>query len=94
MRGQRVWRSAAADSTSMTSSCFREDDEPRLPVDWLRASGAFNARFELTPDVVREFQAGLEVLIEPYATRNEADTADGAASVRILGYFMPEASAP
>jgi len=74
----------------MTSSCFREDDEPRLPVDWLRASGAFNARFELTPDV----QAGLEVLIEPYATRNEADTADGAASVRILAYFMPEASAP
>jgi DNA-binding transcriptional ArsR family regulator len=71
-----------------------EDDEPRLSVDWLRASGAFNARFELTPDELRELQAGLEVLIEPYATRTEADTPDGAASVRILAYFMPEASAP
>jgi hypothetical protein len=33
------------------------------------------------------------VLIEPYTTRNEADTPDGAASVRILAYFMLEASA-
>jgi predicted transcriptional regulator len=70
-----------------------EDDEPRLPVDWLRASGAFNARMSLTPDELRELQAGLEVLIEPYATRKAADAPDGAASVRILAYFMPEASA-
>jgi predicted transcriptional regulator len=69
-----------------------EDDEPRLPVDWLRASGAFNARMSLTPDELRELQAGLEVLIEPYATRKAADAPDGAASVRILAYFMPEAS--
>jgi DNA-binding transcriptional ArsR family regulator len=69
-----------------------EVDEPRLSIDWLRASGAFNARMSLTPDELRELQAGLEVLIEPYATRNEADTPDGAASVRILAYFMPEAS--
>jgi hypothetical protein len=71
-----------------------EDDEPRLPVDWLRASGAFNARMSLTPDELRELQAGLEVLIEAYATRNEADTPDGAASVRVLAYFLPEASVP
>lgn len=69
-----------------------EDDEPRLPVDWLRASGAFNARMALTPDELRELQAGLEVLIEPYATREAIDAPDGAASVRILAYFMPEAS--
>jgi hypothetical protein len=71
-----------------------EDDEPRLPVDWLRATGAFNARMALTPDELRELQAGLEVLIEPYTTRKAADAPDGAASVRILAYFMPEASAP
>ena len=68
-----------------------EDDEPRLPVDWLRASGAFNARIELTPDELRDLQAGLELLIEPYATRKAADAPDDAASVRILAYFMPEA---
>jgi predicted transcriptional regulator len=71
-----------------------DDDEPRLSVDWLRASGAFNARFALTPEELRELQAGLEVLIEPYATRTEADMPDGTAPVRILAYFMPEASAP
>jgi DNA-binding transcriptional ArsR family regulator len=71
-----------------------EEDEPRLSVDWLRASGAFNARFQLTPDELRELQAGLEVLIEPYATREAADAPDGAASVRVLAYFMPEASVP
>jgi hypothetical protein len=54
-----------------------EDDEPRPPVDWLRA----------------QLQAG-EGLIGSYAPRSEADTPDGGASVRILAYFMPEASAP
>jgi DNA-binding transcriptional ArsR family regulator len=71
-----------------------EDDEPRLPVDWLRASGAFNARMSLTSDELRELQAGLELLIEPYATREAADTPNVAASVRILAYFMPEALDP
>jgi hypothetical protein len=71
-----------------------EDDEPRLPVDWLRASGALNARMALTPDELREFQAAIELLIEPYASRTAADTPEGAALVRILAYFMPEASAP
>jgi DNA-binding transcriptional ArsR family regulator len=69
-----------------------EDHEPRLPVDWLRASGALNARMSLTPDELRELQAGLEALIEPYATRKAAAAPDGAASVRILAYFMPEVS--
>ena len=68
------------------------DHEPRLPVGWLRASGAFNARMSLTPDELRELQAGLELLIEPYAAREAAATPDGAASVRILAYFMPEAA--
>jgi DNA-binding transcriptional ArsR family regulator len=66
-----------------------EEHEPRLAVDWLRASGAFNARMALTPDELREIQAGLERLIEPYVTR---DAPQDAASVRILAYFMPEAS--
>jgi hypothetical protein len=45
----------------------------------------------LTPDELRELQVALERLIEPYVTRKEADAPDGAAPVRILGYFMPEA---
>jgi hypothetical protein len=45
----------------------------------------------LTPDELRELQVALERLIGPYVTRKKADAPDGATSVRILGYFMPEA---
>lgn len=71
-----------------------ENHEPRLSLDWLRAAGMFQSRVALTPDELRELQAGLELLIEPYATRKAADTPDGAAPVRILAYFMPEESPP
>jgi DNA-binding transcriptional ArsR family regulator len=69
-----------------------EDDEPRLSIDWLRAAGSFNARMALMPDELRELQAGLERLIKPYVARQAADAPEGAASVRILAYFMPDAA--
>lgn len=65
-----------------------EDDEPRLPLEWLRAAGVFHSRVALTPEELRELQAGLERLLEPYAGR---DAPTDARPVRILGYFMPEA---
>jgi hypothetical protein len=71
-----------------------ENDEPRLSIDWLRAAGILNAQITLTPDELRELQAGFELLIEPYATRNPAEAPDRAAAVRILAYFMPEPSPP
>jgi DNA-binding transcriptional ArsR family regulator len=71
-----------------------QDDEPRLSIDWLRAAGILNARITLTADELRELQAELELLIEPYATRSPAEAPDGAAAVRILSYFLPEASPP
>lgn len=66
-----------------------EDDEPRLPLEWLRAAGVFHSRVALTAQELRELQAGLERLLEPYSTRDAAP--DDAKPVRILGYFMPEA---
>jgi hypothetical protein len=66
-----------------------ENDEPRLSLEWLRAAGVFHSRVALTPEELRELQAGLERLLEPYSTRDAAP--DDAAPVRILGYFMPEA---
>ena len=65
-----------------------EDDEPRLALEWLRAAGVFHSRIALTPEELRDLQAGLERLLEPYA-RREAPA--DARPVRILGYFMPEA---
>jgi DNA-binding transcriptional ArsR family regulator len=67
-----------------------EDHEPRLSLEWIRAAGVFNARLEMTPDELRKFQAELERLIEPYATRQASNAPDEAAFVRILGYFMAE----
>ena len=70
------------------------DDEPRLPLEWLRAAGIFHSRVALTPEELRELQAGLERLLEPYTTREVTAVPVDAAPVRILGYFMPEAVDP
>jgi DNA-binding transcriptional ArsR family regulator len=66
------------------------DDEPRLPIDWIRASGVLNARIALTADELRDLQKRLERLIEPYITREAADVPAGAARVRVSSYFLPE----
>jgi hypothetical protein len=67
------------------------DDEPRLNLDWARASGLFNARLTVTPDELRNLQEGLERLVEPLITREADDVPDDAGRVRILAYFLPEA---
>jgi predicted transcriptional regulator len=67
------------------------DTEPRLELDWARASGLLNARLALMPDELRAVQEEIEKLLAPYLTRLPTDTPPGARHVRILGYFMPEA---
>jgi len=67
------------------------DDEPRLKLDWARASGLFNARLTVTPDELRNLQEGLERLVEPLITRGADDVPGDAGRVRILAYFLPEA---
>jgi hypothetical protein len=69
------------------------DDEPQLELDWVRAAGMFNARVTLTAAELHEVQARLETILEPYLNREHPDVPVGAASVRILSYFMPEAAA-
>jgi DNA-binding transcriptional ArsR family regulator len=66
------------------------DDEPRLDVEWARASGLLNARVSMTPDELRGLQEGLERLLEPFITRDPRRGPGDAAPVRILSYFMPE----
>jgi DNA-binding transcriptional ArsR family regulator len=66
------------------------ETEPRLDLDWVRASGLFNARVTLTPEELRSVQGGLERLLEPFLTRRSGAPA-AARPVRILSYFLPEA---
>jgi predicted transcriptional regulator len=67
------------------------EEEPKLELDWARAAGLFNARVDLTAEELRGIQADLERLLEPFTTRSSHDVPAGAAAVRILAYFLPEA---
>jgi predicted transcriptional regulator len=69
-------------------------DAPRLPVDWVRASGLFNARVTMTSDELRDLQESLEALLEPFITREPTELPVDAAPVRVLAYFLPEGPAP
>ena len=67
------------------------EEEPKLELEWARAAGLFNARIDLTAEELRGIQADLERLLEPFTTRSSEDVPAGAAAVRILAYFLPEA---
>jgi DNA-binding transcriptional ArsR family regulator len=66
------------------------EDEPRLELEWCRAAGLINARLLLTPEELRDIQAGLERLLEPYTTRGPEQAPADGRRVRILSYFLPE----
>ena len=68
------------------------DDEPRLTLEWACAAGLLNVRVLVTPDELRDIQAEFERVLEPYLTRPADEAAGGASQVRLLSYFMPEAS--
>lgn len=65
-------------------------DEPRLGLEWARAAGLFNARVALTPGELQAIQAELERVLTPYTTRAQAPA--GAGQVRVLAFFLPEAT--
>ncbi len=67
------------------------DEEPRLELDWARASGMLNAGFYATVDELRSIQDQLERILAPYTGRPEADVPAGARRVRVLTYFLPSA---
>ena len=46
----------------------------------------------LTADELRDVQAEFERVLEPYLTRPADEASGGASHVRLLSYFMPEAS--
>ena len=71
---------------------WAETDEPRLPLEWARAAGMFNARVRLTVDELREVQEELEHVLAPFTSREPQDAPDEAATVRVLAYFMPESA--
>jgi DNA-binding transcriptional ArsR family regulator len=70
------------------------DDEPRLTLEWARAAGLLNVRVLVTADELGDIQAEFERVLKPYLTRPAAEASGGATHVRLLSYFMPEASQP
>jgi DNA-binding transcriptional ArsR family regulator len=67
------------------------DEEPQLTLEWARAAGLLNVRLLLTPEELRDIQAELERVLEPYLTRPPV-ASEGTSHVRLLSYFMPEAA--
>jgi DNA-binding transcriptional ArsR family regulator len=67
------------------------EEEPLLELEWARAAGLFNARVDLTAEELRGIQVDLERVFEPFTARSSEDVPAGAAAVRILAYFLPEA---
>jgi DNA-binding transcriptional ArsR family regulator len=92
--GQRAARELSnvmlAKYAALPTAWVREE-EPKLELEWARAAGLFNTRVDLTADELRGIQADLERLLEPFTTRSSEDVPAGAAAVRILAYFLPEA---
>jgi len=70
-----------------------EQTEPGLDVEWARAAGLFNAGVRLSAEELSTVQQDLETLLAPYLTRNAEDAPEGARRVRLLAYFLPDASA-
>ena len=68
------------------------DDEPELEVEWARAAGLLNARVLVTPEELCEIQHELERVIAPFLTREPDEVPAEATQVRLLSYFLPEAS--
>jgi hypothetical protein len=69
---------------------WAEQQSPRLPVEWARASGLVNARVTMTSDELEGLQERLEELLEPLINREQPP--DGARPVRVLAYFLPDAT--
>jgi DNA-binding transcriptional ArsR family regulator len=69
------------------------ETEPKLELDWVRASGQLNARLALTPDELRTLQEDIEKLLAPYIVRSPGEIPMEARRVRILGYFLPATAA-
>jgi hypothetical protein len=72
-------------------AAWADSEEPKLDLEWARASGMFNARVDLTPAELRGLQEGLERLLEPFTTRSPGESPAAVATARILCFFMPEA---
>jgi DNA-binding transcriptional ArsR family regulator len=72
-------------------TAWAREEEPKLELDWARAAGLFNARVDLTAEELRGIQVDLERLLEPFTARSSEDAPAGAAAVRVLAYFLPEA---
>jgi DNA-binding transcriptional ArsR family regulator len=65
--------------------------QPTLEPEWRREGGLSNTRVRLTREELELVNAGIERLLAPYVTREEADLPEDARGVRLLRYVLPEA---
>jgi DNA-binding transcriptional ArsR family regulator len=69
---------------------WMDEVEPALEPPWRREAGLSNTRVDLTVEELETVNAGIEQLLAPYVTRDREDRPDGARSVRMMRYVLPE----
>jgi DNA-binding transcriptional ArsR family regulator len=88
----RLLRTAMHEANLRQVADWTSKHEPRLAPTWDRLAGAANTRVVVTPEEVESVLAGIEQLLAPFVLRDDADTPEGARTVRFLRYTMPEAA--
>lgn len=69
---------------------WRAEVEPHLDPQWRRLSGRANTAIVITPAELEAIGSAIEQLLAPYVRRSPSERPDGARTVRILRYTMPE----
>ena len=71
---------------------WQRDVEPQLEPEWGEVSGRSNTTVLVTAQEAAEVEAEIERLLAPYVLRKDSpgEAPDGARTVRILRYTMPE----
>ncbi|MEU6609831.1 helix-turn-helix domain-containing protein [Streptomyces shenzhenensis] len=67
--------------------------EPRLDSVWRRLAGLANTRIVVSADELAAIEDGIERVLAPYVTRDEAARPADCREVRLLRYVLPESAA-
>jgi hypothetical protein len=71
---------------------WADEVQPGLSSSWWRASGVLNVGTTLSTAELNDIQAKMEALLEPYVNRPPSQYPQDSRRVRLLSFFMPEAS--
>ena len=70
---------------------WSEQVEPELDPAWREVAGVSNTRVVVSASEAEAITDAIEATLAPYVLREDSDWPDGARSVRLIRYVLPEA---